>query len=49
MIKKHISREMIIKSICKMADNQKLVRLFLKGKIDLKTLDDRGVKLKKPF
>ena len=39
----------IAKSIVKSADDKEIVRLFLKGKITIKELNERGINFAKPI
>lgn len=42
-------KEIIKNSAKRFFEEQKLVRLYLKGQIDKKTLDAKGIKLKMPI
>ncbi len=37
------------KSIAKLADDKEMIRLFLKGKITIKDLNERGINFAKPI
>jgi len=49
MEKKIITKETIISAINKMVSNKKDVRDYIKGKVDFKTLENKGIKFAKPL
>ena len=46
---KSINRKHVIESINKMKSNKDLVRSYIKGQTDLKTVQSKGVKFAKPI
>ncbi len=49
MNKNIVNKDIIMKSITKMVDDKKTIRSFLKGKISIETLTQKGIRFAKPI
>jgi len=44
-----VKNKIIAESVAKMANDKELVRLFLKGKISIKEMNERGINFARPL